>query len=443
MPREGSKSDARGVQSHVTRRQALAGVGAVLGSAAVMRELPATAAVLRPAPAQGVPTPAEQAEAIGPYDPSWLPDGVRSRFVHNVNGLTMHVLEAGFETEGRPALLLLHGFPELAYSWRHVMAPLADAGYHVIAPDQRGYGRTTGWSADYDGSLRPFSRLNAVRDALALVAAFGYRTVNAVIGHDFGSPVAAWSAVARPDVFRKVALMSAPFGGTPAFPFDTADDGPLSDAAGGPDIYEEMAGLSRPRQHYQRYYRTREANENMWRAPQGVHDFMRAYYHHKSADWAENRPYRLAGWTATEVAKMPTYYIMDLGMGMAETVAREMPTAAEIAANRWLPDSQLHVYAVEYGRNGFQGGLQWYRSGGVITDEPLTFAGRTIDVPSLFIAGSSDWGAYQRPGSLERMQESACTDMRGVHFVDGAGHWVQQEQPEQTTRLLLEFLREA
>ena len=443
MPREGSKSDARGVQSHVTRRQALAGVGAVLGSAAVMRELPATAAVLRPAPAQGVPTPAEQAEAIGPYDPSWLPDGVRSRFVHNVNGLTMHVLEAGFETEGRPALLLLHGFPELAYSWRHVMAPLADAGYHVIAPDQRGYGRTTGWSADYDGSLRPFSRLNAVRDALALVAAFGYRTVNAVIGHDFGSPVAAWSAVARPDVFRKVALMSAPFGGTPTFPFDTADDGPLSDAAGGPDIYEEMARLSRPRQHYQRYYRTREANENMWRARQGVHDFMRAYYHHKSADWAENRPYRLAGWTATEVAKMPTYYIMDLGMGMAETVAREMPTAAEITANRWLPDSQLHVYAVEYGRNGFQGGLQWYRSGGVITDEPLTFAGRTIDVPSLFIAGSSDWGAYQRPGSLERMQESACTDMRGVHFVDGAGHWVQQEQPEQTTRLLLEFLREA
>ena len=204
-----------------------------------------------------------------------------------------------------------------------------------------------------------------------------------------------------------------------------------------------MARLQRPRKHYQRYYRTREANENMWRATQGVHDFMRAYYHHKSADWAENRPYRLAGWTATEVAKMPTYYIMDLGMGMAETVAREMPTPAEIAANQWLPDRELHVYAEEYGRNGFQGGLQWYRSGGVILDEPLTFAGRTIDVPSLFIAGSSDWGAYQRPGSLERMQESACTDMRGVHFVDGAGHWVQQEQPEETTRLLLEFLREA
>ena len=96
---------------------------------------------------------------------------------------------------------------------------------------------------------------------------------------------------------------------------------------------------------------------------------------------------------------MPTYYIMDLDMGMAETVAREMPTAAEIAANRWLPDDELRVYSTEYERNGFQGGLQWYRSG-VITDEPLTFAGRTIDIPSLFIGGASDWGVYQRPGNV-------------------------------------------
>ena len=442
MASRGSTSGEPVARGRVTRREALAGVGAVLGSAVVMGERRGAAAAPRPAGTQSAPTPAAQAEEIGPYDPSWLPDGVRSRFVHDVNGLTMHVLEAGFESGGRPALLLLHGFPELAYSWRHVMAPLADAGYHVIAPDQRGYGRTTGWSADYDGSLRPFSRLNAVRDALALVSAFGYRAVDAVIGHDFGSPIAAWSAVARPDVFRAVALMSAPFGGTPEFPFDTAGGGPRPESPAGPDIHEEMARLARPRKHYQRYYRTREANPNMWRAPQGVHDFLRAYYHHKSADWVENRPYRLAGWTAAEVAKMPTYYIMDLDVGMAETVAREMPTPAEIAANRWLPDRELRVYAVEYERNGFQGGLQWYRSG-VIADEPLTFAGRTIDVPSLFIAGSSDWGAYQRPGSLERMQERACTDMRGVHFVDGAGHWVQQEQPEETTRLLLEFLREA
>ena len=116
-----------------------------------------------------------------------LPPGIRSRFVDNINGLRMHVLEAGFETRGRPCILLLHGFPELAYSWRKVMPTLAAAGYHVIAPDQRGYGRTTGWDADYDGDLNSFRLLNLVRDALGLVSAFGYRSVDAVVGHDFGS----------------------------------------------------------------------------------------------------------------------------------------------------------------------------------------------------------------------------------------------------------------
>src|SRR5262245_26575615 len=83
----------------------------------------------------------------------FLPAGIRSRFIDNINGLRLHVLEAGFERKDRPCLLLLHGFPELAYSWRKVMLPLAAAGYHVVAPDQRGYGRTTGWDADYDGDL--------------------------------------------------------------------------------------------------------------------------------------------------------------------------------------------------------------------------------------------------------------------------------------------------
>src|SRR5437764_3851660 len=123
-----------------------------------------------------------------------LPAGIRSRYVDDINGLRMHVLEAGFETKGRPCILLLHGFPELAFSWRKVMPALSSAGYHVIAPDQRGYGRTTGWSAEYDGDLAPFSLFNLVRDALGLVSAFGYRQVD-LVGHDFGSPVAAWCAL--------------------------------------------------------------------------------------------------------------------------------------------------------------------------------------------------------------------------------------------------------
>jgi pimeloyl-ACP methyl ester carboxylesterase len=375
-------------------------------------------------------------------DAARLPPGIRSRFVENINGLRVHVLEAGFETRGRPCVLLLHGFPELAYSWRKVMPPLAAAGYHVIAPDQRGYGRTTGWNADYDGDLQPFRLLNLVRDALGLVSAFGYACAD-IVGHDFGSPVAAWCALLRPDVFRSVTLMSAPFAGPPPLPFDTAD-APLTEKAEDP-VHRELAALPRPRKHYQWYYSTRQANADMVHAPQGVHDFLRAYYHHKSADWSGNRPYPLAGWTAGELAKLPTYYVMDLASNMAETVAKEMPSAAQIAACRWLPDQELAFYSAEYARTGFQGGLQWYRCGTseAFIAELQTFSGRRIDVPSCFISGQQDWGIHQRPGAIEAMQATACTQMLGCHLIDGAGHWVQQEQPEQVSRLLLQFLAQA
>src|SRR5690348_12145146 len=176
----------------------------------------------------------------------------------------MHVLEAGFAEQGRPCLLLLHGFPELAYSWRKVMLPLAAAGFRVVAPDQRGYGRTTGWDADYDGDLGSFRILNAVRDALGLVSALGYREVALVAGHDFGASVAAWCALVRPDVFRSLALMSAPFAGPPELPFDTADNSERPQPAGD-SIHQALARLQRPRKHYQWYYSTRPANADMWR----------------------------------------------------------------------------------------------------------------------------------------------------------------------------------
>ena len=372
-----------------------------------------------------------------------LPSGIRSRFVENINGLRVHVLEAGYETRGRPCVLLLHGFPELAFSWRKVMPALSEAGYHVIAPDQRGYGRTSGWNASYDGDLASFRLLNLVRDALGLMSAFGYRSIDAVVGHDFGSFVAAWCALVRPDVFRSVALMSAPFAGPPPLPFDTADR-PAKPKLDDP-VHRELAALPRPRKHYQWYYSTRQANADMHHAPQGVHDFLRAYYHHKSADWKGNQPYPLKSWTASELAKLPTYYVMDFATNMAQTVAEEMPSATAIADNKWLPDNQLAFYSAEYARTGFQGGLQWYRCGtsGAFTGELETFSGRTIDVPSCFISGKKDWGTYQRPGVFEAMQSSACTQMIGCHLVEGAGHWVQQEQPEEVARLLLQFFRQA
>ncbi len=415
----------------ITRRKALLGMASLPSAITIGAYLKNTSkAEAQAAVSQG-------AEMV-PYDSKRLPKGIRSRFVEDVNGLRMHVLEAGYRGGNRPGILLLHGFPELAYSWRKVMVPLAEAGYHVMAPDQRGYGRTTGWDDEYDGDLVSFRRLNVVRDALGLVYAMRHKQV-AVVGHDFGSPIAAWCAVTRPDVFTKVALMSAPFSGTPSLPFDTANSPPKEGSAY--DLYEALAKLPRPRKHYHAYYRTREANPNMWQAAQGLHAFMRGYYHYKSADWKGNKPYRLKSRAAPEMAKMPTYYIMDLEDGMAETVAKYMPSKKEIVANNWLPDDELRVYTEEYQRNGFQGGLNWYRSGNLGAAEMQLYAGRKIEQPSLFISGASDWGSYQNPGALERMQEEACTDMRGVHLVPGAGHWVQQEQPEKTVELLLEFLR--
>ncbi len=282
-------------------------------------------------------------DQIGAMDDAILPPGISARLVENGNGLRMHVLESGFEAPGRPCLLLLHGFPELAYSWRKVMPALAAAGYHVIAPDQRGYGRTTGWDPGYDGDLGSFHMLNLVRDVLDLLDAIGTTQVAAVVGHDFGASVAAWCALLRPDIFPAVRLISAPFAGPPGRRRPPQ-----------PDIHAALAALPRPRKHYQWYYSTRDADADMRHAAQGLHDFLRGYHHHKGADWPGNQPFPLAGWTAEELAKLPTYCIMD----MAATVAAEMPDAAQITACRWLPEAELAVYAAEYARTGFQGGLQ-------------------------------------------------------------------------------------
>lgn len=376
------------------------------------------------------------------YGRSALPEGVRSRLVDNNNGCTMHVLEAGFEHAGRPCVVLLHGFPELAFSWRKQLTALAAAGFHVIAPDQRGYGRSSGADVAYAAPLQPFSMINHVSDTLGLVRALGYEQVVAVVGHDFGSPVAAWCALVRPDVFRSVVLMSAPFAGAPALPLNTADVPTRTNvpAAGLP---EALAQLTRPRKHYRWYYATPVANADMWHCQQGVHDFLRAYYHFKSGDWPGNEPHPLESWRASELAKMPTYYVMDLDRTMAETVAPEMPGSSQIDACRWLPDEELSVYAAEYRRTGFQGGLQGYR---VSLDPDLNaelraFAGRTIDVPSCFISGARDWGTYQAPGAFERMTRDVCTRMADTHLVEGAGHWVQQERPDEVNRLLVQFLQ--
>ncbi|MDX2157769.1 MAG: alpha/beta hydrolase [Hyphomicrobiaceae bacterium] len=383
---------------------------------------------------------------LPPLETSALPAGIRARFVDDVAGMRVHLLESGYETPGRPLLLLLHGFPELAYSWRRVMVPLAAAGYHVVAPDQRGYGRTTGWSDAYDQDLRPFAMLNLARDALALTYVLGYRQAAAVVGHDFGAAVASWCALTRPDVFRRCVIMSAPFAGPPSLPYGTAagiPSGHGDPSRASPDLDAALADLARPRKHYQRYYTTRPANADMTRAPEGVGAFLRAYFHHKSADWSDNKPFRLKDWSADSLALMPTYYIMDRDCTMAETVRPHLPSPGDIAACRWLTEAEMAVYTCEYGRTGFQGGLNWYRARYEphLNADLSLYSNKAIAVPSMFVAGASDWGVYQAPGAFEKMQGEAFSAMRAAHLVPGAGHWVQQEQPETVVELLLDFVR--
>jgi pimeloyl-ACP methyl ester carboxylesterase len=181
----------------------------------------------------------------------------------------------------------------------------------------------------------------------------------------------------------------------------------------------------------------------MRHAPQGLHAFFRAYYHYKSADWKGNKPHPLRARSADEMAKIPTYYVME--RDKAATVAPFMPSPAEIASCNWLTEDEVAVYATEYARTEFTGALQGYRvrrgSDPKSIAEMYTFSGRTIDVPSMYIAGKSDWGTYQNPGAVESMQSRACTRMAGIHLVEGAGHWVQQEQPEEVSRFLVRFLQ--
>jgi pimeloyl-ACP methyl ester carboxylesterase len=406
------------------RRHILQGAGALLAHS-----------VLTPGLLKAAEADAENSDVL--YGQTTLPVGIRSRRIDNHNGATLHILEAGFEVPRKPAIVLLHGFPELAYSWRHQLLPLARAGFHVIAPDLRGYGRSATTPVTYGDDLLPYSMFNRVSDILGLVRALGHEKVESIVGHDWGGPTAQWCARLRPDVFRSVVSMSTPFLRAPTLPL-----GDRNAPAAQVDIDKDLAALPRPRKHYFSSSAAPGANEDLWRAPQGVHDFLRALYHFKSADWPGNRPFPLKSWTASELARMPAYYVMDLDKGIAETMAAAMPSKDQIAACKWMSERDLRVYSTEFIRTGFQGGLNYYR---VAQDsrfdaELRAFAGRTIDVPACYIGGDRDWATYQSPGAFEAMR-SVCTRLLGVHLVRGAGHSIAEEQPEEVNRLLAGFLR--
>ena len=271
------------------------------------------------------------------------------------------------------------------------MPGLADAGFHVVAPDMRGYGRTTGGDVDYDGDLRGHYTLNVVRDALGVIWALRHREVAGVVGHDMGTfsrrleradPSGHLShGHAAQRAFRR------PAGATPR--------------RGGRDhcfttAFANLRELKPPRKHYQWYNTTRSADD-MMDCEQGLHDFLRAYYHCKDADFTANQPHPLADSTAEELAKLPRYYVMDLDKTMPQTVAPYTPSPAEITACRWLTEDDLDVYVTEYERTGFQGALQWYRVqvGRPDIAELQLFAGRKICLRTVNV--------HRRPQRLGRV----------------------------------------
>jgi pimeloyl-ACP methyl ester carboxylesterase len=361
-----------------------------------------------------------------------LPSGIDALQLRDVNGLDQHVLTAGAPAAPRGVVLLLHGFPELSFSWRHVMVPLAASGFFVVAPDQRGYGLTTGWDPSFDGDLESFSAARLVDDVLHLLDRLDVSTVSAVVGHDFGSLVAARAALMRADVFRSVVLMSAPVAPVP--PTGTA-----------PQFFRSLAdgllALQPPREHYQQYFSGIAAERDMLESDQGLAAFLRGYFHGKSGDWNGNNPRALAGGSPEDFAQLPAYYVMPAGIGMAQTVSAYYEDYERGEPSRWLPDDELSVYVDAFATSGFQGGLNWYRcvTQGIGEQSLAAFVGQPINVPAGFIAGERDWGIHQSPGARAAMQTGGCTDFRMLRLIEGAGHWVQQERPTAVVEALLDF----
>jgi len=263
--------------------------------------------------------------------------------------------------------------------------------------------------------------------------ALGRAEVAVLVWHDVGSPAAAMTGLIRPDVFKRGALMSAPCAGPTALPAPGQSIRPAFDPDG-------FARLDPPRKHYQWYYSTEPANSDMMNSADGLQAFLRDYYHAKSADWEGNSPHRLER-SLEAMATMPHYYIMLAEQTMPAAVRASRPSKAQISDCSWLPDQELAVYTAMYQATSFQGGLQWYRCGtsGQFTRQYQLFGGRKIEQPSCFIAGRSDWGVYQIPGALETMAGQVCADFRGNTLIEGAGHWVQQEQPTAVVEHLLAF----
>ena len=306
------------------------------------------------------------------------------------NGINMHIAEAGTG----PLVILCHGFPESWYSWRHQLTGLAEAGYHAVAPDQRGYGQT-----DKPQEIEKYTQLHMVGDIVGLLDALGEQTAT-IVGHDWGAPVAWNSALLRPDRFPAVVGMSVPFG--PRGDFKPTDG---LKAAFGDNFF------------YILYFQQVGPAEAELEAD--VAKTMRGLLYSASGD--ADRP------ADAVVAPRPaaTTKFLD-AMVQPETLPA------------WLTQADLDYFTGEFKRTGFRGGLNWYRNIDRNWEMMAAWRGAKVTVPALFITGEKD---VVRSFAPEATIRDNVPNLKDLILVPGAGHWVQQERPAEVNAALIKFLK--
>jgi pimeloyl-ACP methyl ester carboxylesterase len=305
----------------------------------------------------------------------------------DVRGLRMHIAEAG----SGPLVVLLHGFPESWYSWRHQLMALADAGYHVVAPDQRGYGGT-----DAPNEIEAYSVLHLVGDVIGLLDALG-EPAAVVVGHDWGAPVAWHTALLRPDRVRGVAGLSVPFR-----------------PRGSRRPTEVMREAFGDRYYMIYFQEPGVADTELNRDPRRS---LRRFLYSASGEAPQQAP------------------IMPPGGGFLDY------TSDSDQLPPWLSEADLDVFVADYAKSGFTGGLNWYRN--LDRSWSLMAAWHRVPIlpPALYVAGERDLVVNQ-PGTREYLPTmiDSVPNLRRSVLLPGCGHWTQQERPAEVNAELLEFL---
>lgn len=319
---------------------------------------------------------------------------ITHRFIET-NGIRMHIAEAG----SGPMVLLCHGFPESWYSWRHQLHALAEAGYHAVAPDMRGYGQT-----EAPAAIDQYTMLHLAGDMVGVLDALGEATA-VVIGHDWGAPVAWHCALLRPDRFRAVIGLSVPY----------RPRGQLRPTSVMPRTSDSV--------FYQLYFQTPGVAEADLEGD--VRMSVRGIL------------LRIAGESAGPAGGGFSMVPVPGGLRERNREAAAAPLAA------WLTERDIDFYAGEFARTGFRGGLNWYRNIDRNWELLAPYAGAKVSVPALYVAGERDL-VLAFPGAKDLIANLASfvPGLRRTVLLPGCGHWTQQERPAEVNSAICEFLRE-